>query len=120
MTSSDTHLDWQPALGADGIVGGLDDIDQCVQIILGGGNGSVPHRPDFPVNLEQYIDWPQGQAVAFIVRDARAGLLKYEPRIKDVKFTVLHTIGAIELTTEWLPNAGGGWQKSVVTVTKSA
>lgn len=112
-----SNLDWQPALGADGIVGGLDDIEQCIHVILTTPKGSDPHRPDFACDLQKYIDWPQNRGAAYIVREARAGILKWEPRVKDVRFTVAHQIGAIEITVEWLPAATQiGWQKTVVAV----
>jgi len=115
-TSTDINLDWQPALGADGIVGGLDDINQCVDIILGTPPGSDPHRPDFTCDIQKYLDWPQDRAAAYIVRNARAAILKWEPRISDVQFTVSHTLGAIEIIVDWLPAAGGNWQRTFVTV----
>jgi hypothetical protein len=109
-----TNLNWQPALGADGIVSGLEDIDQCIRIILSTPKGSVPHRPDFACDIHKYIDWPQDRAVAFIVREAREAILKFEPRVEDVQFTVVHSVGGIEITVDWLPAAGGDWQQSVV------
>jgi phage baseplate assembly protein W len=112
-----THLDWQPALGADGIVGGLADIDQCVRVILNSPKGCDPHNPDFACDIYRYIDWPQDRSVPYIIRDARAAILQWEPRIKEVKFAVVHTAGQIELTVDWLPTAGGNWQKTVVTLT---
>lgn len=114
--NSNTHLDWQPALAADGIVGGLDDIDQCVRIILTTPKGSIPHRPDFSCDIQQYVDMPQNKAAAFIVREARAAILKFEPRIKEVQVSVVHTVGAIELTVDWLPIADGNWQQSIVSI----
>lgn len=113
-TDTGTNIDWQPALGTDGIVGGLEDIDQCIRIILNTPKGSDPHRPDFACDIYKYIDWPQDRAAAYIVRDARAAILKFEPRVKDVQFSVVHSVGGIEITVDWLPAAGGNWQRSVV------
>lgn len=114
--STDINLDWQPALGADGIVGGLDDIDQCIRIILNSPPGCDPHRPDFACDIRKYVDWPQNRAAAYIVRDARAAILKFEPRVSDVQFSVAHSMGAIEITVDWLPAAGGNWQQMLVVV----
>lgn len=114
--NSNTHLDWQPALAADGIVGGLADIDQCVRIILTTPKGSVPHRSDFACDIQQYVDMPQNKAAAVIVREARAAILKFEPRIKDVQVSVTHDVGGINLTVNWLPVADGNWQQSIVTI----
>lgn len=55
------HLDWQPELGTDDIVGGLDDIDQCIRTILLTPKGSDPHNPPFGSNIHLYIDWPQNR-----------------------------------------------------------
>lgn len=117
-TSVPTDSNWQPALGGDGIVTGLADIDQCVRIILNSPKGCDPHRPDFACDIHKYVDWPQNRAAAYIVRDARTAILKYEPRIKDVAFSIAHVVGGIEITVDWLPIAGLGitWQRTVVSL----
>ena len=43
-----TSIDWSSKLGSLGdIVEGLDDIRQCISIILGTQKGSLPHRLEF-------------------------------------------------------------------------
>lgn len=105
-------LDWQPSVAADGIVSGLSDIDQCIRTILSTPKGSDPHRPDFACDLQQYLDWPQDRAVPYLVMDVREAILRYEPRVSDVRITAQQGIGQITLSIEWLP-AAGNWQRSV-------
>ncbi|PTU65139.1 hypothetical protein DB032_09460 [Chromobacterium sp. Panama] len=33
------HQDWQPESGTDDIVAGIDDLDQCIRLILGPPQG---------------------------------------------------------------------------------
>jgi len=108
------HLDWQPELGTDDIVGGLDDIDQCVRIILTTPKGSDPHRPEFGSNIHLYIDWPQNRITPHLVREAVEALRLWEPRIGEVRVAVSHALAAVELNVEWLPVSGGAWQSTAV------
>lgn len=117
MATNSDYANWQPALGADGIVGGLDDIAQCLHIILNTPKGSDPLRPDFACDIQKYIDWPQNRSVPFIVREARAAILKFETRIRDVRFVITHVVGGIEIVVDWLP-ADGVWQQTLVQVRK--
>jgi phage baseplate assembly protein W len=82
MTSVESilSLHWQKALGAEGIVEGVADIDQAIRIILGTPKGSDPHRPDFGTNIWLYIDWPAVDAVPHVVREISEAVRKWEPR----------------------------------------
>ncbi len=102
-----THQDWQPALGADDIVGGLDDIDQCIRIILGTPLGSDPLRPDFGSNVHRYIDWPQDRAVTYLVREVFQAVCRWEKRVGQMDVRVSHEVAAVVITVIWRPASGG-------------
>ena len=96
-------VDWQPKLGEIGsVVEGMDDINQCIRIILTTRKGSDPHRPEFGADLWQYIDYPVNQAIPNIIREAMDAIHMWEPRvdINSIKPTV---DGAhVTLAIEWI------------------
>lgn len=79
---------WQPALGRDGIVEGVDDIDQCIRIILTTPKGSDPLRPDFASNLLPYIDMPVDRARPHVVREVVAAITAWERRVSIIRVAV--------------------------------
>lgn len=116
MTRADRipHQDWQPELGTDGIVGGLDDIDQCIRIILETPQGSDPHRPEFGSRIHRYIDWPQNRVTPHLVREAVDSIRVWEKRAEVSSVQVGHQEAAVELAVQWKPVAGGELQTTVV------
>lgn len=77
---STTH--WQPRLGAEGVVESIDDIHQCIRIILSTSLGEDPLRPDFGSDLARYLDLPFDRARPFLVREAVAAVQRWEPRVE--------------------------------------
>jgi Bacteriophage baseplate protein W len=74
--------DWSLEVGTIGaVVQGIDDIDQCIGIILTTPRGSDPLRPTFGADLWQYIDHPITVAVPSIVREVSAAIAMWEPRV---------------------------------------
>lgn len=63
-------LHWQPALGGDGVVENLDDINQAIRVILRTPKGSDPLRPEFGSNLHLYLDYPVNRARPHVVRES--------------------------------------------------
>ena len=77
-----TSADWSVKLGTIGaVVQGIDDIDQCIAIILTTPPGSDPLRPTFGADLWSYIDNPISVAIPSIVREVNAAITMWEPRI---------------------------------------
>jgi phage baseplate assembly protein W len=77
-----TSADWSLKLGTIGaVVQGIDDIDQCIAIILTTPPGSDPLRPTFGADLWTYIDNPISVAIPSIVRDVSAAITMWEPRV---------------------------------------
>src|SRR5208283_2139338 len=77
-----TSADWSLKLGTIGaVVQGLQDIDQCIAIILTTPRGSDPLRPTFGADLWRYIDNPINIAIPSIVREVAAAIAMWEPRV---------------------------------------
>jgi hypothetical protein len=90
---------WQPALGRDGFVEGIDDIRQAIAIILRTPQGSDPLRPDFGSRVWMYIDYPIDRARPHIVRETVEAIRRWEPRVKVTRVVVdLDGEAAIKIT----------------------
>ncbi|OAM73772.1 GPW/gp25 family protein [Devosia elaeis] len=98
-----TAAHWQPRLGSHGeIVEGLDDIHQCIRIILLTPKGSDPHRPEFGSDLWHYLDHPMEEAVPHVVREGVDALRRWEQRIEVVRLVPVQLGRAhMHITVEW-------------------
>lgn len=106
-----TAADWQPAFGALGqIVEDVDDVAQCLGIILRTPQGSVPHRPDFGVDLAALLDAPAlPGAAARVVAAVTEALARWEPRAVVGEVRVAWPApGTLTLTVVWRPASGVG------------
>nr|VFK17427.1 MAG: hypothetical protein BECKLPF1236B_GA0070989_11172 [Candidatus Kentron sp. LPFa] len=90
-------------IGADDVVVGLADIDQCVQTILLTPKGSCPHRPTFGCGIHQYLDRPQDRATPHLVRESVQAIREFEPRIGEFRILVSHAPGHVTLEVTWAP-----------------
>lgn len=78
-----TSADWSLKLGAiGGVVQGIDDVDQCIAIILTTPKGSDVLRPTFGTDLWHLVDSPINVAVPTIVSEVSAAIAMWEPRVK--------------------------------------
>jgi len=97
-----TYVDWQFKLNGIGEVAeGVEDINQCIAIILRTPKGSVPHRPTFGSDIYKYIDYPVTSAKANIVRETIDAINIWETRVivKSVKVQI--GIGQLTIKVEW-------------------
>ena len=86
--------DWSLRLGAVGDVAqGLEDVQQCIAIILTTPKGSDPLRPTFGTDLWRFIDSPIGFAIPAVVREVTGSISMWEPRItlQSVSVTPVNT-----------------------------
>lgn len=78
------------------VVTDLDDIIQCVLIILSTNKGSDPFRPEFGFNLNELVDRP----VNFVIPNGKLGILdalaQWEPRVTVRK--IEHTLNISHVT----------------------
>lgn len=77
-----TYVDWQLKLNEIGSVSeGIEDINQCIAIILSTQKGSVPHRPTFGSDILKYVDYPINSAKANIIRETVDAITLWEVRV---------------------------------------
>jgi len=99
-----SSVDWSLKLGAIGeVVQGLDDVSQCLRIILTTPKGADPLRPTFGADLWQYIDYPIDTAIPSVVREVTEAVTRWEPRVK-----LVSVVAAPE------PEASGGLIVNIV------
>lgn len=96
------YVDWQPKLNDIGeVVQGIDDINQCIYIILTTQKGSVPHRPTFGSNIYQYIDYPAQEAIPNIIREVIDAITEWEKRVEISKVTAELNEANVKIKIEW-------------------
>jgi len=97
-----TYVDWQLKMNGIGEVAeGVDDINQCIAVILLTPKGSVPHRPTFGSNIHKYVDYPVNQAVPNIVRETTDAISLWEKRINLKSIHVEIIESQIKIKVEW-------------------
>lgn len=93
------------------VVTDIDDIAQCIVIILETPRGSDPHRPLFGSLLYLYIDAPINEARPLVVREVFQALRDWEPRIDVVKVTLtLSDTATMLCEVTWQPKDEEGKQ----------
>jgi len=126
-----TSADWSLKLGAIGqVVQGVADVDQCVAIILTTPTGSDPLRPTFGCDIWRYLDHPISEALPAIVRELKAALTLWEPRITllsvaavPVLDTTTQSGAHLNVSVTWqlkLSGPAGAGPNSTTTVTLGA
>lgn len=97
-----TYVDWQLKLNAIGEVSeGVDDINQCIAIILLTRKGSDPHRPTFGSDIYKYIDYPVNEAIPNIIRETTDAITLWETRITINSVTAEIDGTNITVKVEW-------------------
>lgn len=100
MTPTDT-LNWQMSLAdAQSIVEGIDDIAQCIHIILTTVPGSDPLRPAFGSNVYRYLDKPVEAVRAQIIYAATEAIGRWEKRIEVTGCSVTRNADKITIAIE--------------------
>jgi Bacteriophage baseplate protein W len=102
-----------PGSGLGGVVMGVDDVDQCIAIILTTPKGTDVLRPTFGTDIWKYIDAPITEAGPAVVREVTQSITQWEPRVKvlTVTTTPLLNVAAqpgahVEITVAWQLNLG--------------
>lgn len=115
-----TSADWsmkldtpgEPGSGLGRVVQGVDDVDQCIAIILTTPKGTDALRPTFGTEIWNFIDAPISEAGPAIVREVTQSITQWEPRVKVLSVRsapVLETgqAGAqVEITISWQLDLG--------------
>lgn len=94
-----------PGAGIGGVVQNLDDINQCIIIILTTIPGEDPFRPTFGCNLFAYIDQPVAVAMAKLSGLVTNALATWEPRINVLSVTTnyggANNPGLVQVKVVW-------------------
>ncbi len=102
-----TFVDWQCKLnGIGGIAEGVEDINQCIAIILQTQKGSDPHRPTFGSDIIKYVDYPINVAKPNIIRETIDAITLWETRVKVNKTEVEIDDSSILIKVEWTLKSG--------------
>lgn len=102
-------IDWQLKLNSFGeVVENLEDIHQCIDIILTTPKGTDPLRPEFAMHHLSYVDRPMTHAIPNIIAEAIEALRIWEPRIQVTKANAIeYELGHLKLILEWTLKTGG-------------
>lgn len=96
--------------GIGGVVQGINDIHQCLKIIMTTQPGEDPFRPTFGVDLTEFLDQPVNSAKPGIISQINSALTKWEPRIIiqqiQVGYNPSDNIAKLSVTVYWKPNLG--------------
>ena len=102
-----TYVDWQCKLnGIGGVAEGIEDINQCIAIILQTQKGTDPHRPTFGSDIMKYVDYPVNTAKANIIRETIDAINLWETRVKINKTEVEIDGSTILIKVEWTLASG--------------
>ena len=108
-------VDWSRKVGGPGeIVEQLDDIEQCIRILLATPKGAVQHRPEFGCDAWQYLDHPVAEALPHIVRECTDSLAKWEPRATVTNIAASYDAEHVSLTIRWTASLGSAGQTTEV------
>jgi phage baseplate assembly protein W len=84
------------ATGRIATVGGEQEIEEAIRLVLGTAPGERPMRPEFGCGIHEYVFAPgDGATAGRIAREVRTALERWEPRIDvddvEVAFDAVHT-----------------------------
>ena len=97
-----TYIDWQLKLNEIGSVSeGIEDINQCIAIILSTQKGSVPHRPTFGSDILKYVDYPINSAKANIIRETVDAITLWETRVNVDSVSVEIDETQLKIKVQW-------------------
>lgn len=124
MTTAPQTPDWQVRLGTlGGIVDGVEDLEQCLRVVVLTPKGSVPHDPEFGADIYRYLDRPLAAVRGAIVREVIEAVRYGEPRVQLLSVALSPddaATGTIALTLEWTVPGLAGTQQSAFLVGAAA
>lgn len=112
-----TSKDWSLSLqGVGEVVQSMEDIKQCIFIILTTQKGTDPTRPDFGCGIYEYIDTPVSTAIPNMKKEIINAIATYESRAKIIR--ILHEINDAQITfkIEWQFNMSNEVQTTVIEI----
>lgn len=80
------------------VVEGIDDIKQCLNIIMYTRKGTDPLRPEFGCGAIDRIDQPMNKAIPGMIKDIIEAVTLFEPRVDMVKSKVTSVVDGSQVT----------------------
>lgn len=116
-----TAADWSIKLDEPGsVVENLDDINQCIRVIIETPKGSRAHEPLFGCDVWLFLDQPLTHALPGIVNAVIEAVTLWEPRVKLTSVVAARDeagSGKLTLQIEWkLVDDDAGVQQTEVTL----
>lgn len=112
-----TQPNWSLSSEAIGeVVQGVDEISQCIILIVKTQKGSEPLRPDFGSDLFLYIDRPINEALPKVIKSIVDALATWETRIEVTKVSYTVNGGETDFIIEWSEKITGQTETTKVTV----
>lgn len=108
-----------PGSGLGKVVQNLNDIEQCIFIILTTMVGEDPLRPTFGIDILKFIDMPITSAIPAIVGEVTRALGLWEPRISVQNVNVQRSsthLASFVVTVTWALSAAYAVQPQTTTV----
>jgi phage baseplate assembly protein W len=92
---------WSFSATAQGeVVQGLDEIGQCILIIVKTQKGTDPLRPDFGSDIFSLLDKPENEAIPLMTKSIVDSINAWETRVDVKKISVRIDIGLIDFIIE--------------------
>ncbi len=108
---------WSFSLDAPGeVVEGIDEISQCIIVIIKTQKGSDPTRPDFGSDLFLYIDKPMTEALPKVIKSIVDGVNTWEQRVEVTKVSYSINVGTTDFAIEWREKITGQTATTKITV----
>lgn len=117
----------RPGSGIGNVLTGVNDVDQCIAIILTTPKGTDVLRPTFGTDIWKYIDAPVSQARPAVVREVTQSITQWEPRVKVLSVSVAPLAASstqpgahVEVTIAWQLDLGAPAPVQTTTVALTA
>jgi len=89
------------------IVADVEDLKQCLYIIVSTRKGSAPGWREFGCGLFDHVDKPVNVVGPIVAQEMRAAIERWEPNIIIQEITFAHEdLGVVRWTIKWIPSDG--------------
>ncbi len=111
------QTNWSLSLDNIGeVVQGLDEISQCIILIVKTQKGSDPLRLDFGSDLFLYIDKPISESLPKVMKSIVDSINLWEPRVEVTKVFYSVNSGTTDFTIKWTERITGQTSTTKITV----
>lgn len=98
------------------VVQGIDEISQCLILIVKTQKGTDPLRPDFGSDLFLYIDKPISESLPKVMKSIVDGINLWESRVEVTKVSYSVNGGTTDFSIEWTEKITGQTATTKITV----